>query len=85
MKWLSMTLLSLMTLSGCTKTVYIEPKKIETYFIDECKKYRIVPNKDGGLDYENHTRLYESMRCHKKAHTFYKKQLLTIRGKNEEI
>lgn len=73
-------LLSLILLNGCTRTVYIEPEPIKTFFVDECIKHNITPNEDGGLDVENHIKLYNSMKCYKSHEDFYKKQLLTIRG-----
>lgn len=78
---LVLTCLSLILLNGCgQKTVYIGSKEIETFFIPECKSVRIVPNSDGSLGVENHAKLYETVKCHKEAHHFYRQQLLTMRG-----
>ena len=78
MKSLSITFLSLMMLSACSRTTYIAPKQIQTFFLDDCKKDRIIPNKDGSLNKENHILLKKVMMCHRDRHTFYKKQLYVI-------
>ena len=72
-----------MMLSACTRTVYIEPKQIQTFFLDDCSKARIVPNKDGSLSFKNHVLLKKSMMCHRDRHIFYKKQVQVIRGEDD--
>ena len=79
MKLLIMTLLSLI-LSGCTRTVYVKPEPIQTFFIDKCPKVWIVPTKTGWLNKENHLILRKNRDCHVMAHDFYRNQLLNIKG-----
>ncbi len=72
-----------MMLNACTRTVYIEPMKIKTFYLDDCKIFRIVPNANGSLSKDNHLKLRKSMICHRDRHIFYKKQLEVIKGEDD--